>query len=116
MLIIFIAEQQYYFLVLSMKEFQRYANRLNEFGYFFRQLDFQIWHHLCWSAKKYGSYRDNFSVIKEEILGYVENNPNMLDYVKHISWSMYNTPQFSCLRIVTLQWLKNLGGIAAIEK
>jgi len=43
----------------------------------------------------------------------------MLDYEKHIkAESMYNTPAvfavYTCL--LTLQWLKNLGGISAIEK
>jgi phosphoserine aminotransferase len=29
---------------------------------------------------------------------------------------MYNTPVFPVYASLTLQWLKNLGGIAAIEK
>jgi phosphoserine aminotransferase len=43
----------------------------------------------------------------------------MLDYEKHIkAESMYNTPPVFSIyaSLLTLQWLKNLGGIAAIEK
>ena len=43
----------------------------------------------------------------------------MLDYEKHIkAESMYNTPPVFPVyaSLLTLQWLKNLGGIAAIEK
>jgi phosphoserine aminotransferase len=59
-------------------------------------------------------------VVKEEILG--KNGriiPSMLDYAKHIkAESMYNTPPVFPVyaSLLTLQWLKNLGGIAAIEK
>jgi phosphoserine aminotransferase len=59
-------------------------------------------------------------VVKEEILGksgrYI---PSMLDYEKHINAeSMYNTPPVFPVyaSLLTLEWLKNLGGIAAIEK
>jgi phosphoserine aminotransferase len=43
----------------------------------------------------------------------------MLDYEKHIkAESMYNTPPVFPIyaSLMTLKWLKNLGGIAAIEK
>jgi phosphoserine aminotransferase len=43
----------------------------------------------------------------------------MLDYAKHIkAESMYNTPAVFPVyaSLLTLQWLKNKGGIAAIEK
>jgi phosphoserine aminotransferase len=59
-------------------------------------------------------------VIKEEILGKTGRYiPSMLDYEKHIkAESMYNTPPVFPVyaSLLTLQWLKNLGGIAAIEK
>jgi phosphoserine aminotransferase len=59
-------------------------------------------------------------VIKEEILGKTGRTiPNMLDYQQHIAKeSMYNTPPVFPVyaSLLTLQWLKNLGGIAAIEK
>ncbi len=59
-------------------------------------------------------------VIKEEILG--KNGraiPSMLDYAKHIKAdSMYNTPPvFSVYAsLLTLQWIKAKGGVAAVEK
>jgi phosphoserine aminotransferase len=59
-------------------------------------------------------------VVKEEILGKSGRTiPSILDYEKHIkAESMYNTPAvfavYTCL--LTLQWLKNKGGIPAIEK
>jgi phosphoserine aminotransferase len=59
-------------------------------------------------------------VIKEEILGKTGRIiPGMLDYQQHIAnESMYNTPPVFPIyaSLLTLQWLKNLGGIAAIEK
>ena len=59
-------------------------------------------------------------VVKEEILGKTGRYiPSMLDYEKHIkAESMYNTPPVFPIyaSLLTLQWLKNLGGIAAIEK
>ena len=60
------------------------------------------------------------AVAEEEILGKSGRNiPNMLDYAQHIkAESMYNTPSVFPIyaSLLTLQWLKNLGGIAAIEK
>ena len=59
-------------------------------------------------------------IIKDEILG--KNGraiPSMLDYAKHIkAESMFNTPPVFPVYayLLTLQWLKNLGGIAAVEK
>ena len=52
-------------------------------------------------------------------LGRLEEIPSILDYEKHIkAESMYNTPAvfavYTCL--LTLQWLKNQGGIPTIEK
>ena len=57
---------------------------------------------------------------KEEILGKSGRAiPSILDYEKHIkAESMYNTPAVFPVyaSLLTLQWLKNLGGISAIEK
>jgi phosphoserine aminotransferase len=59
-------------------------------------------------------------IVKNDILGKVSRPiPSMLDYKIQIdNGSMYNTPPclpiFSCLQ--TLKWLKNLGGIAEMEK
>jgi len=61
-----------------------------------------------------------FVIVKNDILGKVDRHiPTMLNYQTHIDKeSMFNTPPclpvFSALQ--TLQWLKNNGGIAAMEK
>ena len=59
-------------------------------------------------------------VVKEEILGKTNRYiPSMLDYEEHIkAESMYNTPPVFPIyaSLLTLQWLKKQGGIAAIEK
>lgn len=60
------------------------------------------------------------AVIKEEILGKVSRSiPSMLNYQIHISKdSIYNTaPVFPIyVSMLTLKWLKEKGGVAAIEK
>jgi phosphoserine aminotransferase len=88
---------------------------------FSRELDFSQFDIIYAGAQKnMGPAGTTLVVIKEEILG--KNGriiPSMLDYAKHIkAESMYNTPPvFSVYAsLLTLQWLKNLGGIAAIEK
>jgi len=59
-------------------------------------------------------------VVKKEILGKVSRDiPSMLNYTTHIDKdSMFNTPPvfptYVCL--LTLEWLKNSGGLDAIEK
>lgn len=61
-----------------------------------------------------------FAIVKNDILGKVDRMiPTMLKYQTHIDKeSMFNTPPclpvFSALQ--TLRWLKNNGGIAAMEK
>ncbi len=59
-------------------------------------------------------------VVKEEILGKTGRNiPNMLNYQQHIEKeSMYNTPAVfaTYVSLLTLKWLKGIGGISAIEK
>jgi phosphoserine aminotransferase len=61
-----------------------------------------------------------FVIIKNDILGKVERSiPTMLKYSTHISKeSMFNTPPvlpiFAALQ--TLKWLKNMGGVAEMEK
>jgi phosphoserine aminotransferase len=88
---------------------------------FSRTLDFSQFDIIYAGAQKnMGPAGTTLVVIKEEILGktgcYI---PSMLDYEKHIkAESMYNTPPVFPVyaSLLTLQWLKNLGGIAAIEK
>ncbi len=61
-----------------------------------------------------------FAIVRDDILGKVERHiPTMLKYQTHIDkGSMFNTPPvfpvYVCM--LTLQWLKDLGGIKAIEK
>ena len=61
-----------------------------------------------------------FVIIKDEVLGKVENNiPTMLDYTTHIKKeSMFNTPP--CVPVYaalqTLKWLKENGGIEEMNK
>ena len=88
---------------------------------FSRQLDFTKFDLIYAGAQKnMGPAGTTLVVVKEEILGKTGRAiPSMLDYQKHIkAESMYNTPAvfpvYACL--LTLQWLKKLGGIPAIEK
>jgi phosphoserine aminotransferase len=88
---------------------------------FSRELDFSKFDLIYAGAQKnMGPAGTTLVVVKEEILA--KNNriiPSMLDYTKHIkAESMYNTPPVFPVyaSLLTLQWLKNLGGIAAIEK
>lgn len=61
-----------------------------------------------------------FVIVREEILGKVTRQlPSMLDYRVHIKGeSMFNTPPVFAVFAArqTLQWLKDLGGVKAIEK
>ena len=61
-----------------------------------------------------------FVVVKESILGKVSRPlPSMLDYRVHIKGeSMFNTPPVFAIFAAyhTLTWLKNLGGVKAIQK
>lgn len=58
-------------------------------------------------------------VVKEDILGKVSRTiPSMLDYKVHIDKeSMFNTPPVFAVytSMLTLEWLKNNGGIKSIE-
>jgi phosphoserine aminotransferase len=88
---------------------------------FSRVLDFSKFDIIYAGAQKnMGPAGTTLVVIKEEILGKNGRNiPSMLDYAKHIkAESMYNTPPVFPVyaSLLTLKWLKNLGGIPAIEK
>jgi phosphoserine aminotransferase len=88
---------------------------------FSRDLDFSKFDLIYAGAQKnMGPAGTTLVVIKEEIL---EKNgrtiPSMLDYAKHIkAESMYNTPPVFAVYVslLTLQWIKEKGGIAAVEK
>ena len=88
---------------------------------FSRSLDFTYFDLIYAGAQKnMGAAGTTLVVVKEEILGKSGRTiPSILDYEKHIkAESMYNTPAvfavYTCL--LTLKWLKEQGGIAAIEK
>lgn len=59
-------------------------------------------------------------IVKPDVLGKPERKiPSMLDYKIHIkNNSLYNTPSVIAIyaSLMTLQWLKNLGGIKEIDK
>ena len=88
---------------------------------FSRVLDFSKFDLIYAGAQKnMGPAGSTLIVIKEEILGKTGRQiPSILNYENHIkAESMYNTPAVFPVyaSLLTLQWLKKLGGIAAIEK
>ncbi len=88
---------------------------------FSRQLDFSKFSLIYAGAQKnMGPAGTTLVVIKEENLGKVSRAiPSMLNYKVHIEKeSMFNTPAVFPVYVtmLTLQWLKDLGGIKAIEK
>jgi phosphoserine aminotransferase len=72
------------------------------------------------AQKNMGPAGTTLVIVKDEILGETGRNiPTMLDYNTHISKeSMFNTPPVFPIYVsmLTLQWLKDLGGVEAIEK
>jgi phosphoserine aminotransferase len=88
---------------------------------FSRQLDFSKFDLVYAGAQKnMGPAGTTLVVIKEDILGKVDRAvPSMLNYQAHIDKdSMFNTPSVFAVYVsmLTLQWLKDLGGIPFIEK
>tara|TARA_R110002126_G_scaffold224174_1_gene369087 strand:- start:10007 stop:11071 length:1065 start_codon:yes stop_codon:yes gene_type:complete len=88
---------------------------------FSRQLDFEKFDLIYAGAQKnMGPAGATLVIIKEEILGKVARHiPSMLNYQIHIDKdSMFNTPSVFAVYVsmLTLQWLKDLGGIAFIEE
>ncbi|WP_340198703.1 3-phosphoserine/phosphohydroxythreonine transaminase [Ascidiimonas sp. W6] len=88
---------------------------------FSRQLDFSKFDLIYAGAQKnMGPAGTTLIIVKESILGKVSRQiPSMLSYKTHISKdSMFNTPAVFPVYVsmLTLQWLKDLGGITAIEK
>ncbi|GAA3788028.1 MULTISPECIES: 3-phosphoserine/phosphohydroxythreonine transaminase [Corallibacter] len=88
---------------------------------FSRQLDFSKFDLIYAGAQKnMGPAGTTLVVVKEDILGKVSRKiPSMMDYKVHIDKSsMFNTPPVFAVytSMLTLEWLKNLGGIEAIEK
>lgn len=88
---------------------------------FSRQLDFSKFSLIYAGAQKnMGPAGTTLVIIKEDILGKVSRSiPSMLNYQVQIDKeSMFNTPPvFSVyVSMLTLKWLKEKGGIQAIEK
>lgn len=88
---------------------------------FSRSLDFSKFDLIYAGAQKnMGPAGTTLIVVKESILGKTGRTiPSMLDYQVHIAKdSMFNTPPVFAIytSMLTLEWLKNLGGIKAIEK
>ncbi|BAO77488.1 3-phosphoserine/phosphohydroxythreonine transaminase [Winogradskyella sp. PG-2] len=88
---------------------------------FSRQLDFTQFDLIYAGAQKnMGPAGTTLVIVKEDILGKVSRKiPSMMDYKVHIGkGSMFNTPPVFPVYVsmLTLQWLKDLGGIKAIEE
>ncbi|MFT4850227.1 MAG: phosphoserine aminotransferase [Sediminicola sp.] len=88
---------------------------------FSRVLDFSKFDLIYAGAQKnMGPAGTTLVIVKEDILGKVSRViPSMLDYKVHISKdSMFNTPAVypTYVSMLTLEWLKELGGISEIEK
>jgi len=86
-----------------------------------RVLDFNKFDLIYAGAQKnMGAAGVNLVVINKNILGKVERSiPTILDYRNHIKEaSMLNTPPVFAVYVamLTLRWLKEQGGVAAIEK
>jgi phosphoserine aminotransferase len=88
---------------------------------FSRVLDFSQFDLIYAGAQKnMGPAGTTLVVVKNELLGKTGRTiPSMLDYQIHIDKdSMFNTPSVFAVYVsmLTLQWLKDLGGVSAIEK
>lgn len=88
---------------------------------FSRELDFSKFDIVYAGAQKnMGPAGTVLVIVKDEVLGKSERQiPSMLDYQIHASKdSMFNTPPVFAIytSMLTLQWIKSLGGIAAVEK
>ncbi len=85
-----------------------------------RQLDFNRFDLIYAGAQKnIGAAGVNVVVVNKRCLGKVARSlPSMMDYRNHIeAGSLLNTPPVFAIYVcmLTLRWLKNLGGIAAAE-
>ena len=88
---------------------------------FSRVIDFNAFDLIYAGAQKnMGPAGVNLLVVNKTILGKIRRTiPTIMDYNNHIKeGSMLNTPPVFAVYVcmLTLRWLKNLGGVAAIEK
>lgn len=86
-----------------------------------REMDFNRFDLIYAGAQKnIGAAGVNMVVVNPSILGKVSRKmPSMMDYRKHIeNGSMLNTPPVFAIYVcmLTLRWLKEQGGVSAIEK
>lgn len=108
----------------QMKEFPNYDGIMvcdMSSDIFSRNLDFSQFDLIYAGAQKnMGPAGTTLVVVKEEILGKTGRTiPTILDYTTHIKKdSMFNTPPVFPVYVsmLTLEWLKNNGGITGIEK
>jgi len=72
------------------------------------------------AQKNFGPAGVTFVIVREDLLGKVSRAiPSMVDYRTHIKEnSLFNTPPVVPIYsgMLTLRWLKNLGGVAAMER
>jgi phosphoserine aminotransferase len=88
---------------------------------FSREIDFSKFGLIYAGAQKnIGPAGVTLIVVKEDLLEKTGRNiPSILDYKVHIDKeSMYNTPAVFAVytSLLTLKWIKNKGGVAALEK
>ncbi len=88
---------------------------------FSRKLDFSQFDLIyAGDQKNMGPAGTTLVIVKDSILGKTGRQiPSMLDYQIHIDKeSMFNTPAVFPVYVsmLTLEWLKNLGGVEAVEK
>ncbi len=88
---------------------------------FSRKIDYSQFSLIYAGAQKnMGPAGTTLVVVKEDILNKTGKSiPSILDYSQHIAKeSMLNTPPVFAVytSLLTMQWLKNLGGVEAIEK
>ncbi|OQP58474.1 3-phosphoserine/phosphohydroxythreonine transaminase [Niastella populi] len=86
-----------------------------------RKMDFNKFDLIYAGAQKnVGAAGVNLVIVNKNILGKVTRKlPSMMDYRNHVeNGSMLNTPPVFAVYVcmLTLRWLKNLGGVEAIEK
>ena len=86
-----------------------------------RELDFNRFDLIYAGAQKnIGAAGVNVVVVNKNILGKVSRTmPTMMDYRNHVeAGSLLNTPPVFAIYVcmLTLRWLKNFGGVGAIEK
>ncbi|GAC1586573.1 MAG: 3-phosphoserine/phosphohydroxythreonine transaminase [Ginsengibacter sp.] len=86
-----------------------------------RRMDFNSFSLIYAGAQKnIGAAGVNVLIVNNNVLGKVKRNiPTIMDYRNHIKeGSMLNTPPVFAIYVclLTLRWLKNMGGIEVIEK